>query len=388
MISEIHARLAASLGEDRLRRLHRSRVAIVGTGQLGGLLVAHLAMLQVPQVLIDPGVVEPPNLGNQGFPVAALGAPKVTARAAQIAAINPSCPVQAFPARIEDLGLGALAGVDLLLTAPDGRAARVASANVARRLGIPMLDAALDGSGRHLLGTVSCYEPRTPGSACYACKLDDAALAAIAREGRGAGCPSWRDERAPATPPTLALSAFAAIVAGHQLLWALRLLLGEGAGLVSRQLQILADGEARLRSLALPPGRRCRFPHAPLAPLAPLAAGTVGDLLATARADLGTEPEALLLHDRTIVFGLACPACGGQAPAVRLRHAFSDTDVRCPCGEPERVPIRLGDRLDTEEARALAGLSWRAFGLPAGDVVTARAGDGERHYLVDAREAA
>ena len=73
VIDAIAARLVGFLGGDRVRKLHRSRVAVIGAGLLGGQLLLHLAMLQIRTVVVDPGLVEAANLGNQLFPVASLG---------------------------------------------------------------------------------------------------------------------------------------------------------------------------------------------------------------------------------------------------------------------------------------------------------------------------
>ena len=383
MLEQIDARLAATLGAERLRRLHGSLVAVIGTGLLGGQLLPHLAMLQVQQLLVDGGEVEPPNLGNQMFPMAALGEAKVAARAAQVAAFNPSCPVRSFHARVEDLGLGVFDGVDLLLTGLDGRASRIAVRNVSQRLAIPWIDAAVDGSGERLLGTVTCYDPREPSSPCYACKYDDDALAAIAREGRGRGCPSWRGGDAPQTAPTLTASPFGAVVAGYQMIWALRVLLGEGGALAGRQLQIAADGEPRVRVVELAYAERCRFDHRALRPLARAAEPTVGALVARAPAELGAEPDALQLHDRLAARGLVCAACGARSARVRLCRAYTDDELRCACGAAEEmVPQELVARLDADELRALAGVRFRDLGMPERDVVTVTSARGERHYLV------
>lgn len=383
MLDQIFQRLEPALGADRLRSLHRKRVAVIGCGMIGGQVVPHLGMLQIPMLLVDCDRVEPANLANQGFPMASLGDPKVAARAGQVAALNASCPVRTHFARVEDLGLGVFDGVDLLVGALDGRAARVALRNVSQRLAIPMIDAAVDGSGERLFGTISLYDPRMPESACFGCAFDADGLARIAREGRGPGCPSWRGTDARSTPPTLMASPFGAVVAGHLVVWALRVLLGAGAGLEGRQLQISGDGEARLRTVELPRARRCLFPHEPLAPLARATTPTVGSLLERAHADLGTQPDALRFADRILVLGLACGACGETSPLVRMRHAYADTDLRCRCGSPEPMaPGKLVDRIDVAVARELADVRWSEVGLPAGDLVSAVSPRGEWHYLV------
>ena len=148
MLDAIYARLSGSLGALRLRRLHHASVAVIGAGLLGGQLLHHLAMLQIRTLLVEPGDVDPENLGNQLVPAAALGEPKASVRVAQMQAINPSCPVRAIRARVEDVGLGSFASCDLILTGLDGQASRLAVNRIAGRLGIDWIDAAVDGSGQ------------------------------------------------------------------------------------------------------------------------------------------------------------------------------------------------------------------------------------------------
>jgi len=388
MLASIHARLEGILGGEKLRRLHGAMVAVIGGGLLGGQLLHHLAMLQIRTLLVEPGEVDLPNVGNQMLPAWAVGQRKASVRARQMTALNPSCPVRVLPARVEDVGLGVFADCDLLLTGLDGRASRLAVNRIAQRLGLDWIDAGVDGSGKRLLGTVTWYRPHDPASPCYGCHLDAARLAAIAAEGRAAGCASWRSPGLPDTPPTLTASPFGAIVAGHQMTWAIRALLGDGEQLLGQQLQIAGSGLPRLRTVELGRGRRCAFPHHGLAPLRRVRSRTLGALLDRAADDLAAAPDALVFPGRLLVDGLACPTCGARHELVKRREAVRDDEVRCACGAaPEMVPLALVDRLDAVEARRLAPLEWSALGLPPEDLVTARAeGRGEVHYLLPLEE--
>jgi hypothetical protein len=388
MLESIHARLETVFGGENLDRLHRALLGVIGGGLLGGQVLQHLAMLQIRTLLVEPGDVDVPNLGNQALPAAALGKPKARARVQQMRALNPSSPVRVLVARVEDVGLGAFADCDLLLTGLDGHASRLAVNRVAQRLGIDWIDSAVDGSGTRLYGTVSWYRPHAAAGACYGCHLDAARLAAIAGEGRAAGCASWRNADLPDSPPTLTASPFGAVVAGHQVTWAIRGLLDGGAELVGRQLQIAGSGLPRVRSVELSRGRRCVFPHRPLEPLLRVRCRTLGGLFERAAADLGAPPDALVFPDRRLVRGLACPTCDATRDLLKRREAVRDDEVRCRCGaEGEMRPLALVDRLDADEVRRLERLEWRALGLPPEDLVTATAaGREDAHYLLPPAE--
>ena len=381
MIAGADERLAATLGREALERLHASTAAIVGVGLLGGRISQDLALLGVGQILVDPGRVEPANLGNQALPAAALGEPKVAARARQIELLAPDCRVEAIAARVEALGLARLAGVDLLVAGLDSRASRVRVNDISLRLAIPWVDCAVDGSGRELLGSVALYDPRVPDSPCYLCRLDGAALAALAREGRGSGCPSWRDPAAPLTVPTLASPAFGGAVAGFAALWCLDVLLGRAGAVAGREL-LVGVRPPRLASVALARSPRCCHDHGRLDPLRPSLEPTLPALYERATADLGRPPDALALHHHALVRGLRCPACGATRALARLSHAYSDADVRCGCGS-EMAPASMADRMGPDELAELADLSFADLGFPESDVVSAVSGDGVAHYAVN-----
>jgi len=387
MLDAIDARLEGAFGRDRLRRLHGGSVAVVGAGLLGGQLLAHLGMLQIRTVLVEAGDVDLPNVGNQMLPADTVGEAKARVRVRQMLELNPSVGVRALAARVEDVGLGVFASCDLLLTGLDGRASRLAVNRIAGLLGLDWIDAAVDGSGERLFGTVSWFRPHANESPCYGCSLDGPRLAAIAAEGAD-GCASWRSTALPDTPPTLTASSFGSVVAGFQMGWAIQALLGEGEDLVGQQLQIAGSGLPRVRGVELLRGPHCVFPHRRLASPRRVACRTLGALLDTAAEDLGTPPDALVFPGRSLVLGLVCPLCGASRNLVKRREAIRDDEVGCDCATAaEMVPGALLDRLDVTRARRLGHLGWSALGIPPEDLVTARAhGHEDVHYLLPPAE--
>ncbi len=383
MIDAIAARLEGSLGREGVQRLQRSSVAVFGTGLLGGQLLNHIAMLQVPTLLVDPGEVDVQNLGNQMFPMEALGEPKVAVRQAQMRALNPSCPVRAIRARVESVGLGTFADTDLLLTGLDSPASRLAVNRIAGRLGIDWIDAAVDGSGQRTYGTVTWFRPHEEAVACYGCGYDADALAAVAREVRRQPCASWRDPGSPDTGPTLMASPFGAVVAGFQMNLAIQALLGRAKTQVGRQIQIAGEGEPRLRTVELARRSTCAFPHRQLAPLRRVDCRTPGELVDLARQDLGKAPEALIFPERPLTFGLACAACGAARNIVKHCQAVSDAEVRCHCGATgEMGPVEVGNRVDASRLPSIASQPWSALGIPDEDLVSAESAGRRTHYLL------
>ncbi len=371
-----------TLGPDRLARFCEAAAAILGVGALGGPVSLHLGCLGVTQVVVDPDTVELHNLANQMWPAASVGKPKSIARAEQVRSLNPGAVVQPVVARIEDLGLAALARVQVLVTGLDGRAARLRVAEISNRLCIPWVEAAVDGSGRSLYGTVTLFVPRRPDAVCYACRHDTASLGAIAREQRGPGCPSWRRVGTAPTPPTLQSSALSGIVAGLQALAVMRVLFGEAEALAGRQLVIRADGVPSVRVLEMAANPRCLLGHEPLLPLRAVPGDRVADVMATAAVDLGAPVEALRFHGRTLVIDLACTRCGHVRDTVRLAEAFTDAEVRCGCGAEMR-PHAASATVSGGDLARLPACTWSEMGVPFADVVTAVARGAEAHYVVN-----
>lgn len=377
-------RLIASpgLGVDELRRLQSSFVAIVGMGVLGGQLAFHLALLGVGLILVDSGRVEAVNLGNQGFRIEALGEMKAVARARDLIQLNPDCFLRTLNARIEDVGAGALAAVDLIACGLDTRTSRVRVSALASMLRRPWVNAAVDGSGRWLRGTVALYDPRRSDAPCYLCPYNQSDLEEIWRENRGAGCPSWRDPQVPQSPPTLQASAFGSIVAGYQSQWVVRSLLGRQDDLVGQQLVVECDGVPRARLVRQTRNDHCVSGHPESPPLRNAGGTTVGELIEQGRSDLGCDPDEFSFDSSTLVKGLICASCQTTCDLIRVATTCSDDDVRCGC-RAEMAPREMSRTLTLAEAVRLANRTWADLGVPAGEVVAASTGQRAMHYVVN-----
>jgi molybdopterin/thiamine biosynthesis adenylyltransferase len=380
MADALRARHVARLGAEDCARLAASSIALCGAGTLGAPLGQVAAMLGIGQRIVDAGEVEPANVGSQSLPAATVGLAKADVRAWQAKLLDPQCRVEALPQRVEELGFGRLRDVDVLVSCLDSRRSRVHLNERSQAFGQPLLDVAVDGSGQQLLGSVACYDPRRGDGACYLCHHSPESFAALAGEGRPAGCPSWRDPDRAVTPPTLASPAFAAVVAGFAAQWLVEILCKRGERFASRLLLVGGD-PPRVRSVALRRSPRCPGAHARLAPLEREDAPRVGTLLERAARSLGGEVESLRLPGSALVLGLRCPGCGERRDLVRERRRFADAEVTCGCGR-ELEPLRLGERLSGAEARRLAERSWGELGLPEAAVVSARRRGREIHYLL------
>ncbi|HXU98905.1 MAG TPA: molybdopterin-synthase adenylyltransferase MoeB [Caulobacteraceae bacterium] len=148
--------------------LKAARVAIVGAGGLGAPAALYLAAAGVGALtLIDPDVVDVSNLQRQVlFATADVGAAKVEAAAARLAALNPHVEVKG--ARVS-LGQGnaaeLLAGHALVLDGTDDFATRLTVNAACVGAGIPLVSGAI---GRWT-GQVGVFA----GRPCYRCLVPE-----------------------------------------------------------------------------------------------------------------------------------------------------------------------------------------------------------------------
>jgi molybdopterin/thiamine biosynthesis adenylyltransferase len=374
---------ACGLGPEQHARLRHSCVAIVGVGALGGPLAEHLTRLGVGTVLVDPDTVCVENLANQSFDLADIGKPKAAVRERDAHAIDPHCDVQAIVARVEDVGLGSFLEVDLIVTALDSVSARGFVSEIAAKVGVPLLDIAVDGSDRRLQGHVAAFDP-TSGSPCYLCQYDPASYEAATRDEMPRGCASWLDRSTAVTPPTLQGSAFGGLIASAGAIWSMRILTGRGDELFGRKLLLSMQDPAPAVRLATI-GRRegCLIDHEPLAPVVHRAAEgrdeTIGDSVAGVERAAGAKVLEARLHHRSIARGLFCRGCGAvDAGYLHVAASAPLEDGVCRrCGEPTTA-AELTQSLDRVDLGRLAVRSWHEIGLPENDLVTLVCDDPER----------
>lgn len=220
------------------RRLLGARVAVVGAGGLGAALLPQLAAAGVGRIrLIDHDRVSLSNLQRQTlYTTADIGRLKVEAAAERLAALNPDCAVEPLALRL-DAGNAQelLAGAEVVADGTDSFAARLAVADAAHALRLPLVSAAI-GPFEGQLATFRGWEPGLP---CYRCLVG----AATDRPGRSCA-------------EVGVLGALAAAMGSLQALEVIRELVGFGEGLAGRLL--IHDGlTQRSRVIRLPKDPAC-----------------------------------------------------------------------------------------------------------------------------------
>lgn len=165
--------------------LRRATVAVVGAGGIGSPAIQYLAAAGVGRlIVIDDDVVELSNLQRQTlFGGDDLASAKVEAAAGAVARLNPDVLVEARKARI-DAGNAAsfIADADVVLDGTDNFATRLAVADAALAVRIPLVSAAV-GQFEGQLALFRGWEADKPCYRCFVGGDPDRAEASCAEAG-------------------------------------------------------------------------------------------------------------------------------------------------------------------------------------------------------------
>ena len=154
-------------------RLLESNVIVIGAGGVGSPVLQYLAAAGIGRIgVIDDDVVSLSNLQRQLlFETGDVGRSKVEVASARMAAINPDVVVTPINARIgADNAMALLEGADVIVDGSDNFATRLAVADAAYALQIPLVSAAI-GQFHGQIGTWRGWEADKP---CYRCFVGDA----------------------------------------------------------------------------------------------------------------------------------------------------------------------------------------------------------------------
>jgi adenylyltransferase/sulfurtransferase len=150
------------------QRLLAGHVALVGAGGIGAPAIQYLAAAGVGRLtVIDDDHVSLSNLQRQVlFATDDIGQPKVEAAEVAVALLNPDVRVTGRQLRLTaDNAADLLAGADVVVDGSDNFATRLAVADAARALHIPLVSAAV-GQFDGQLGVFRGWEADKP---CYRC---------------------------------------------------------------------------------------------------------------------------------------------------------------------------------------------------------------------------
>jgi adenylyltransferase/sulfurtransferase len=154
------------------QRLLDARAVLIGAGGIGAPAIQYLAAAGVGHLMVvDDDRVALSNLQRQVlFSVADIGRPKVEAAGEAVARLNPDIRLVPVPTRVDGgNAVDLLRGADVVLDGSDNFATRLAVADAARALHVPLVSAAV-GQFDGQLAVFRGWEASKP---CYRCLVGD-----------------------------------------------------------------------------------------------------------------------------------------------------------------------------------------------------------------------
>jgi adenylyltransferase/sulfurtransferase len=356
------------------RRLAEASVLVVGAGALGNELVKNLVLTGVGSIVVlDMDEVENSNLSRCVlFREGDEGADKAATVALRAAELNSEIRVVPVVGDARLVVTPALAShFDVVLGGLDNREARLHINQACWKAGTPWIDGAIEG----LLGVMRVFSP--PDSACYECTMNEADHRALAA--RKSCALLTRSQLLEGKVPTTATSA--SVIAAMQVQEAIKLLHSDllhapfdGKGFVFNGLTHDSYVVTYKRRSDCMSHDSYDFSAArPFEREQPLA-----EVLTEAGDALDSEPVLELEHE--LVRSASCEECGAETPLHRLIETLSAEEAACPsCGRDRRLvlthTIEVGD--------GLLDLSAEELGMPAFEVLTARAGKQRLHFVLE-----
>jgi molybdopterin/thiamine biosynthesis adenylyltransferase len=353
-------------------RLHNARVLVVGAGALGNELCKALALLGVGRLdIVDMDTIEHSNLarcvlfrdGDEGKAKAEVAARAVTALNPGVDALGHTCTVQ-------QLGLGFIADVDLVVAGLDSREARLWVGRACRKLGVTWVDGAIEG----LRGLARVFLPE---GACYECTLGEADFAMLEQRRKCALLSP--NQMATGMTPTNATTA--AIIGSTEAQEAVKILVGREDLLALRNSAWMFTGETLDTyhvSYTEDPWCPAHDRYERLQPYPVTSSTTLAELVGEGARQLGGA-DAVVFED-DVVLSVSCHACGQDRQVLRARVALRPGDGECTsCGEV--LTIEASSAFAPEDP--VVDTPVQLLGLPARDVITVRRGAERVHFVME-----
>jgi molybdopterin/thiamine biosynthesis adenylyltransferase len=353
-------------------------VAVVGVGTIGSHVMPHVArMATVTSVtVIDRDCYDESNVSAQNILRDDVGESKAQVQARRIRQINPAISVRAFHEPVEDLPLGCLRA-DVILAGLDSRRARMAVNHAAWRLGVPWINAGVDGGGS--LARVQVFMP-SDEAPCLECAWDARDYDLVEQEYPCRGVAG--------APQTGASSGLGALAASLQALECEKILSGDRTHSLEGRDVVVDARHHRHYVTRFRRNLECRMPDHAGWSIVPFdtdaRSTTVASLIATTRtldgADRGVH---MAVAGQQFAIAVTCAQCRKRLPAGRLhRGELARGGGRCPsCGDAlVAAGFDLLERVALHELpEPVRGQPLTALGLLPGDVLTFTTAEVEQH---------
>jgi hypothetical protein len=296
------------------------------------------------------------NLATQ---VVRPGIPKVDGIVSACDAIRPGAAA-GIHGDIRHVGIGVLRRFDAVIDTSDDPRLAYPLTEIGNGLGVPLLRAAVDGSGRTDSGRVLCSDARH-GGACQVCSYSRADLEAGASR---TPCPGAATA---VRPPTRAGNAVAGVIAGLVLLQAQRLVTGNELELVRNREVIVDLTHLQIMGASLRRSEQCLSGHAAWQPIDVPAreVASLADVFAAAGRVAGGDAFRLEPYGHPFCLEAQC-GCGAVRLSFGTQWAVAPVCDRCEQAMSWRADIQIA-ALERRQASALGILprTLTELGLPA-----------------------
>lgn len=341
------------------------RVIVVGAGNIGSHALPLIArsLFGEELIVVDPDRYDQGNLVGQGIAPEDVGGNKAEVQARRLRHIRPDLQVTAIAQRIEETPLGRVAD-SVVACFTDNRSSRQTINQMAIRMGVPWVDAAVDGGNRQL--RVNVYEPCK--TACLECGWSDEDYAAVEQD-----YPCGAPQKAATTNSPASLGAIAGGLAALELVKILR---GDRCNEAQELFMDVGNWQQQVSRLFRNP--QCRSSHSRFHVDSLQFDTTIGNLL-----DRFPLHCRLGMEGQRFVRNLSCPNCRAVVRIPRLvrqlhirRH-----DPSCPHCESPLIPRRGFDNAESLDLRSISkSLHLADLGLVPDDVVSLSNDNDTRHF--------
>jgi molybdopterin/thiamine biosynthesis adenylyltransferase/DNA-binding transcriptional regulator YhcF (GntR family) len=312
--------------------VEEAKALVVGAGALGNEVIKNLVLMGIGNIyIIDFDTIEAANLSRSPlFRETDSGRQKAEVAAARAKDLNPNVNVQYLHGDVTNqLGLGVIRRMDVIIGCLDNREARLAVNRFAYWMNKPWVDGAI----QELLGLVRVFVPGE--GACFECTLTEQARRDLAVR---YSCPLLARQnillgKVPTTP------TIASIIGAMQSQEALKII--HGLPVEAGKVTHFNGMTNQMHTTAYRPREDCES-HWIYGEISELPARaetmTMQDLLRIARADLGSD--AIIELDQELILSLECDACKTIENVLRPISEVSFESAHCPiCGNMRKTQM-------------------------------------------------
>lgn len=348
--------------------LASSRVLVVGAGALGNEVVKNLVLVGVGHVeVVDMDTIENSNLARcVFFRPSDLGEFKAEVLSRRASELYDEVTVISHTVPVQRLGVGFLAGFDLVIGALDNREARAWVNQACRKLGMNWIDGAIEG----LRGLARMFGPE---GACYACTLSEADYKQMSHR-KSCALLSPADLLEGKTPTNVST---ASVIAAVEVQEAIKYLVGHHQALSLVGKAWMFTGDFMDAYVTRYQEDEYCMAHDRYEGIEESDAKNIGELIAKS----GLSGVLAIDFEEELIQLSKCKSCSGGEELLSFRSALPLGRGRCECGQDYPGSMMTAIEVD----HPATAISFTTLGAAEREVVTLRTENDRRHFIVSGK---